>query len=322
MSRPIKIVGAFVALLLLTAVLVAAWSGVTSDRLLSRTFEVHSIDFPIPFPLSDEEVVEAELAPEEVEEVAIARAIERGRHLVESRYACSDCHGADFGGGVMIDAAPIGSLLGPNLTLGEGSRTLDYTPADWDAIVRHGVRADGLPAVMPSSEFVSMSDQELSDIIVYIRTQPPVDAAVPERRLGPLGKFLLARGDLPLSADRMASLTQHDDLPPVADVTLAFGEHLATPCSGCHGQELAGGAIPGGDPSWAPARNLTPHEDGLAGWSFEDFEGAMRSGVRPDGTALVMPMTLALPYTANLTDVEMRALWLYLESLDPMATPG
>ena len=35
-----------------------------------------------------------------------------------------------------------------------------------------------------------------------------------------------------------------------------------------------------------------------------------------------MPMTLALPYTANLTDVEMRALWLYLESLDPMATPG
>jgi mono/diheme cytochrome c family protein len=305
MNRPIKIAGAVVALFLLTGVLVAAWSGAASERILSRTFEVHAIDFPIPFPLTEEEVSEAGLAPEEVEDV----------------YACSDCHGADFGGGVMVDSPPIGSLLGPNLTLGEGSRTLGYTPADWDAIVRHGVRADGLPAVMPSSEFVSMSDQELSDIIVYIRTQPPVDAAVPERKLGPLGKFLLARGDLPLSADRMASLTQHDDLPPVADVTLAFGEHLAAPCSGCHGQELAGGAIPGGDPSWAPARNLTPHGDGLAGWSFEDFEGAMRSGVRPDGTALLMPMTLALPYTANLTDVEMRALWLYLESLDPMATP-
>jgi len=322
MNRPIKIAGAVVALFLLTGVLVAAWSGAASERILSRTFEVHTIDFPVPFPLTEDEVDEADLAPEEVEEVALARAIERGRHLVESRYACSDCHGADFGGGVMVDAPPIGSLLGPNLTLGEGSRTLDYTPADWDAIVRHGVRADGLPAVMPSSEFGSMSDQELSDIIAYIRAQPPVDAAVPERTLGPLGKLLVARGDFQLSADRMASVTQHDGLPPVAEVTLAFGEHLAAPCSGCHGQELTGGAIPGGDPSWAPARNLTPHEDGLAGWSFEDFEGAMRSGVRPDGTALLLPMTLALPYTANLTDVEMRALWLYLESLDPIVTPG
>lgn len=116
MNRPIKIAGAVVALFLLTGVLVAAWSGAASERILSRTFEVHTIDFPVPFPLTEDEVDEADLAPEEVEEVALARAIERGRHLVESRYACSDCHGADFGGGVMVDAPPIGSLLGPNLT--------------------------------------------------------------------------------------------------------------------------------------------------------------------------------------------------------------
>jgi hypothetical protein len=58
----------------------------------------------------------------------------------------------------------------------------------------------------------------------------------------------------------------------------------------------------------------------MAGWSFADFEGAMREGVRPDGTALQMPMTLALPYTSRLTDVEMEALWVYLSALDPLPT--
>ena len=58
----------------------------------------------------------------------------------------------------------------------------------------------------------------------------------------------------------------------------------------------------------------------MAGWSFADFEGAMRDGMRPDGTPLQMPMTLALPYTTNLTGIEMEALWMYLSSLDPLPT--
>ena len=98
--------------------------------------------------------------------------MERGRHLVTARYGCAECHGANFGGGVMVDAFPLGSLLGPNITTGQGSRTLQYSPADWDRIVRHGVLPDGRPAVMPSIDFVQMSDQELSDIIAYIRSFP------------------------------------------------------------------------------------------------------------------------------------------------------
>ena len=123
-----------------------------------------------------------------------------------------------------------------------------------------------------------------------------------------------------LSKDALADLTAHLALPPVAEVSLDFGAHLASPCTGCHGPALSGGPIPGGDPSWVPARNLTPSDDGMAGWSFADFEGAMRDGMRPDGTPLQMPMTLVLPYTTNLTGVEMEALWMYLSSLDPLPT--
>ena len=183
------------------------WASTTSSRLLARTFEIHTVDFPIPFPLSEEERQELGLADEEVERVATERAVERGKHLVEARYGCLECHGADFSGGVMLDVAPIGQLLGPNITNGRGSRAEDFGPSEWDRIVRHGVRADGRPAAMPSGDFQLMSDQELSDIIAYVSTQPAVDNEVPAVTLGPLGKSLVATGQFPLSVDLIHSPT-------------------------------------------------------------------------------------------------------------------
>ena len=69
-----------------------------------------------------------------------------------------------LGGGVMVDAFPIGRLLGPNLTGGAGGRTRTYTAADWDRAVRHGILPDGRPSVMPAEDYRLMSDQELADV--------------------------------------------------------------------------------------------------------------------------------------------------------------
>lgn len=301
---------------------VLAWASVASSSNLGRSIDSHRVDFPVPFPLSDEERDGLGLTEEEAEQVALERALERGRHLVEARYACTECHGIDFSGGVMVDAFPIGRLLGPNLTAGRGSVTAAYSPADWDRIVRHGIRSDGRPTVMPSEDFFLMSDQELSDIVTYIRAAPPVDNEVPPVRLGPLGKVLLATGQLHISADMTdAHDTPHGEVPPPAEVSLEFGRHLAAVCTGCHGSELAGGKIPGGDPSWLPAANLTPHAEGLAEWDYENFAVAMRDGVRPDGTEIGLPMTMIKPYAQQMTDVEMEAIWLYLQSLPGRATP-
>jgi cytochrome c553 len=114
----------------------------------------------------------------------------------------------------------------------------------------------------------------------------------------------------------------HAALPPLPEVSLEFGRHVAGVCAGCHGPDFSGGPIAGGDPSWAPARNLTPHQEGLAAWSYADFETALREGKRPDGSALVEPMTFVIPYAANMTDVEMQALWTYIQSLPPTPTSG
>jgi mono/diheme cytochrome c family protein len=317
----LKIVGGVLVLVILVVSGAVFWAGGKAKARLAVTYDTHTIDFPIPFPLSEEEVAEAGLTPEEAEAVALERAVARGKHLVEGRYACSECHGQDFAGGVMVDAAPIGKILGPNLTGGTGSRVGAFTAADWDRIVRHGVLPGDLPAAMPSEDYREMSDQELSDIISFIRSYPAVSGdPIPRPTLGPLGKVLMATGQIRISAESLASRTEHRGMPPMAEPSVEFGAHLAATCVGCHNPNLTGGPIPGGDPAWAEARNLTPHEEGLAGWSYDDFRTAMRTGLRPDGSQLQVPMTLVIPVANNMTDVETEALWAYLSSLEPRPT--
>ena len=68
----------------------------------------------------------------------------------------------------MIDDPAIGRVRGPNLRPARGIARASYTMADWDRIVRHGVKPDGKPAIMPSDDFFKMSDAELSDIVAYV----------------------------------------------------------------------------------------------------------------------------------------------------------
>lgn len=319
MKKLLKILVSLTALVVVLSGAAYVWASAATSRKLARTYTVHAVDFPVPFPLSDAEA--AEIPEADREQVARERAIERGRHLLRSRYTCAECHSQDFGGGTMIDAPIMGRILAPNLTKGRGSRTASYRPADWDRIVRHGVLPDGRPAAMPSEDFQLMSDQELSDIVAYLDSLPPVDRQMPAPAWGPIGKLLIATGRLTLAPERVASHdAAHAISPPETDATVEFGRHMAGACMGCHRENYAGGPIVSGDPAWPPARNLTPHAEGIAGWTYEQFVRAMRDGVRPDGTAIRPPMTLMIPYAQQIKDVEMQALWTFLQSLPPTAT--
>ncbi|MEO0323109.1 MAG: hypothetical protein AAF447_09140 [Myxococcota bacterium] len=88
---------------------------------------------------------------------------------------------------------------GPNLTPGEGSAVARYTTADWDRAVRRVILPGGRPSVMPSEDYRRMSNRELSDIVAYLRSAPAVDAEIVRPRFGPLGKVLLALGEIPLA---------------------------------------------------------------------------------------------------------------------------
>lgn len=320
MRKVLIVVAVVLAVLVLSAAGFYLWASSAATRSLGRTLSAHTVDFPIPFPLSADEIKRRRLTPSQADSIARDAALARGRHLVESRYACGECHGADFGGGPMLDVAALGRWYGPNLTSGEGSRVMNFTAADWDRIVRHGITPDGHPAIMPSQDFQNMSDQELSDLIVYIRAAAPVARTVPPISLGPVGKVLVALGKMRPSADLIEpDDAPHAPLPPPTAATVEFGRHMAAICSGCHSPDLAGGPIVGGDPAWPPAANLTPHATGLAAWSLADFVTAMREARRPDGTPLRSPMSGMPPFAQKMLDVELEALWLYLRSLPPVA---
>lgn len=80
-------------------------------------------------------------------------------------------------------------------------------------------------------------------------------------------------------------------------------------CTHCHRKDLAGGPFPIPDPNAPQVPNLR-----AAGqWSLEQFETALRTGVRPFGNPLdpeYMPWR-----DHNMTDEELEAIWLYLQSL-------
>lgn len=300
-----------------------AWASNSAATKLAATYDVHRVDFPIPFPLTPAEAdsVRATQPTADLAAVAHERAVARGKHLVTTIYVCGECHGQNFGGGVMVDDPAIGKAHGANLTLGKGSRTLTYTAADWDRMVRHGVKPSGTGSVMPSMDFFQMSDRELSGIVSYIRSLPSVDHEEPPVALGPVGKVLVATDQIRLAAAHHPTqhAITHAPVPPPAVADVTFGKHLAQTCSGCHGVQFAGGKIIGGPPDWPPAANITP--TGLAGWTYADFRRALTEGKSKDGRALREPMANMPKFAKNMTDVELQALWAYISSLPPQATP-
>jgi mono/diheme cytochrome c family protein len=251
------------------------------------------------------------LAGVDLNAIALERAIARGKRYMESRAGCTECHGADLGGKVILDNPVMGTWIAPNIT--RGGLTKNYKPEDWVKILRHGLRPDNTAGTMPSLDFAYFSDQELSDLAAYIRSVPPVERVMPPTVLGPVFSLLIVKGDIPVSAEVIDHTAKRAKYPPSIAATPELGEHLAHTCRGCHGPSLAGGPIQGGDPKWPPARNLTFDETGLAKWTRMDFLQAMREGKRPDGSAIdpVMP----IQYTKNLKDEEIDALYIYLQTI-------
>jgi mono/diheme cytochrome c family protein len=317
MKKALKIVGWCLCVLILIAVGAVGVARVIAGRKYNQRWTTHEISFPVPFPLSAAELETLHLDGQnaDLQAAALARAIARGEHLVATRVGCNNCHGADFGGKVMIDQALVGYWAAPNLTSGNGGVTRGFSAADWDRAVRHGVRHTGQSSSMPTTEFVNLSDHELSDIIAYIRSRPPVDRVMKPIGIGPVFSFVVGFGSETLPAFRTDHSKPHPAEPPVEAASVELGGHIAQVCRGCHGDTLSGGKL-AADPNMPVVANITPHETGLKGWTEADFFRALREGKRKDGTDIKPQM----PWKAygQMNDVELKALWAYLQTVPPM----
>ncbi|MEX0893275.1 MAG: c-type cytochrome [Gemmatimonadota bacterium] len=244
-------------------------------------------------------------------DASIGNAMEGER--LAAMYGCRECHTEDLGGQVMIDGMPFAVVPANNLTAGRPGGAL--TDEEFELAVRHGVGTDGRALfVMPSADYHYLSDQDVADILTYIRTVPPVERELPQRKFGPIGRTLTALGKVPFQTELLAADpdARHMEKPSATEPE-QMGYYLTRLCLGCHGMDLAG--APPMDPSMPPGANLTPAGN-LGNWTLEDFRTVFATGRTPEGKQLdpaFMPWNVI---GGDAAPEEIDAIWAYLRTLE------
>lgn len=296
MKKPVKIVLASVAGLVVVVAVAAGAVSRLSDRKLHRIVQ---------------------LPPLQVTFTQAEGQLEHGEYLYKTR-GCMECQGPDGGGHVVIDDKDSGFFVrSPNITAGGSGPARSYADADWVRTLRHGVKPSGEPLlIMPSEDYARMTDADVGAVVAYVRSLPPASTGGAEFSPWPLPiKAAYLFGAIKDAAEKIDHTAPLPEAVP--DDLLARGKYVAAGCSGCHGQNFSGGKIPGGPPSWPAAANLTTAPDSAMAHyaSAEQFKSMLRTGKRPDGSVVsdVMPFKSL----AFMNDAELDALFAFLKTVDP-----
>lgn len=296
MGRILKWIGVALGAMVLILGIAIVSLYLSGDAQIKRTYEIDVERVPVP---DDPE------------------SLARGKHRVQ--VLCEGCHTPDLGGGIFIDDPAIGRVYAANLTSGQGGIGGDYSAADWVRTLRHGVKPNGRSVfIMPSNDFYYLTDEDLGAMIAFLNSIPPVDREAPPPAITPMAKVLYSLGAF---GDALyAETIDHGVRPsaPEVGVNPGYGEYLVdiSGCRTCHGDVLAGGQGP--DPDMPAGPNLTPGGE-LRAWSETDFFRVMRSGETPTGRELD-PEYMPWRSFAKMSDEELSAVWLYLQSLPALDT--
>jgi mono/diheme cytochrome c family protein len=280
------------------------WGGTAGSALLTIVFTLVTIvitlgAFQVYMPRGND-VIEASVAgtPEQ---------IARGAHLAAT--TCAGCHTLDdelplSGGKNILEdiPMPLGNMYPPNLT--PAGSLSEWSDGELLRLIREGTNPDGhLSPVMSAMDFRFASDEDAHSIVAYLRSQPAVQNEIPNSSMTPLTLAFIALGMFPLK-----------DLPEPGSVasvpvgpTVEYGQYIANflGCSGCHGEDLTGGA--GGLSPKGPSLRV------VKGWSADQFIQTLRTGVNPTGRVLdeeEMPWK----FISRLDDDELKGVYAYLLS--------
>ena len=243
-------------------------------------------------------------------------SLERGHHLVTAVSQCTTCHGDDLSGMELVDDGWFGRLWASNLTPGRGG-IAELDTRDLVRAIRYGVRRNGTSLVMmPAQHLRHLSDDDLVAIIAFLRTLEPVDRETPPPSMGPLARVAVAL-DLVPDLFPAALVAAMPERPPVVELqeSAEYGAYLveAGGCKVCHNARMTGGLHPLALPGEPEPPNLTPG-GGMATWTSQDFVRTLRTGVTREGRVLD-PNFMPWPAYSKMSDLELRAIWKYLESL-------
>lgn len=265
-----------------------------------------------------------------------SNSVARGRELVFGPAHCANCHTpastealvesgeeAPLSGGRVFDL-PIGKLYAKNITpdsTGIGA----MTDAEFARALRYGLRKNG-QALFDFMPFHNTSDEDISAILSFLRSQPPVNNKVPENEMNLIGRAVKAfvmkpvgpTGDVPVAVTR--------------DTSIAYGKYIANNvanCRGCHtNRDLMTGAFIGPDYAGGLAfddetdsgtytlttPNLTPDITGrITGWTQEQFIQRFRTG------KLIQQSHMPWGPFSRMSDNDLKAIYNFLQTIPPIA---
>jgi mono/diheme cytochrome c family protein len=267
--------------------------------------------------------------------------IERGRYLANHVMVCMDCHSTrnwDYfagpivpgtlgkGGEVFDQSTGLpGVLVSKNITphgLGEWSNGEVYRA------ITGGLTADGkaLFPLMPYDAYRTMDQQDVLDIIAYLRTLQPIANDTPDHQLDfPLNLIVNA---IPQTADPR-TVNRND---PVE-----YGGYLAqmAGCIWCHTpvnatqQSVPEELLAGGhefilaNTRTVRAANISSDKTaGIGNWTREQFIARFRSYQGEAGKTLTMSeegnnTLMSWTLFADMTDADLSAIYAYLMASEP-----
>ncbi|MEO7387748.1 MAG: cytochrome C [Gammaproteobacteria bacterium] len=278
--------------------------------------------------------------------------LQRGEYLVKHVLLCNDCHserdwtmysgpalpplgagrpcmdkdtkavGINFGTGGFPGRLCIRNIT-PDVESGIGG----WTDGEIVRALREGVSRNGeaLFPIMPWFMYHYLADEDAAAVIAYLRSQPPVKSFRPDRVLDfPLNvifRFYPKPLDGPVPA------------PPRTD-TVAYGQYLTkiARCEFCHTARVRGQLEPVADRLFSGgvpfvmgtrtqySRNLTPHLDGLGGWTKEAFIARFRSRTEPFPVTEEENSEMDWIAFSGMTEQDLGAIWDFLRTVPPLET--
>lgn len=269
------------------------------------------------------------------QDASVSRAdeVERGRRVFALAAGCG-CHtpvGGPIGAGGTKIETPFGTFYSTNITPDPDTGIGAWTDEEIDAAIRHGrVRGKGAESpVMPYPLYAGMSDEDVRDLVAYLRTLEPVrrenrahEDVFPLPRLAYLAWQWLFFWPSPAPA-----------VAPPAGVERGryLSDHVSL-CNDCHTPRNALGALdaslylagtadgPGGE----VVPNITPHATGIADWDAADIVSLLQTTMLPDfdnvqgSMADVVEGVAGGPGYKDAPEEDLRAIAAYVTGVEPI----
>lgn len=257
-----------------------------------------------------------------------SQAFEHGKNLVYT--ICAGCHynrsTNKFTGNPIEDVPAIaGKIYSANLTHSKThGATASYSDAEIKYLLRTGISRNG--RFLAYMLRPNMADEDINDIIVYLRSDDPALAA--DNRIAGTTHFTLI-GKI-YTGMTAKPVSFKDGIAKPSD-PVALGYYLVDNigCFHCHSKSAAAinaeypnqtkGYLAGGFKLKGPqgikvtASNITPDKQtGIGNYTLEQFRKALKNGEAPDRN-LHPPM----PKFQRLSDNEADAIYAYLQTVPP-----